>query len=94
MQHTRLESSESGGWSIEHSKRKAERQSGADFVYRAAIGESVRETDVETEIVANLPNGVMVPGESHLGHSNGWCPIPIVATRCRQDWRRCSSRRY
>ena len=56
MQHTRLESSESGGWSIEHSKRKAERQSGADFVYRAAIGESVPETDVETEIVAHLPN--------------------------------------
>jgi hypothetical protein len=52
----RFKSSVSGGGTVERSKGKAKRQSGTHFVHRMTIRESMPQSDVETEIIANLPN--------------------------------------
>jgi hypothetical protein len=45
-----------GGMILEESKRKAERQAGAHLIDRVSVREGPAKSDVETEIIANLPD--------------------------------------
>lgn len=50
-----------GGTIIEKSERKVERQPSAHLIHRASIRESAPICDVETEIVAHLPDQAHEP---------------------------------